>query len=94
MQAMIERLMEENAQLRAEKMLLAATTTVESSTSSILLINSKTEDQINLYSTVRNKKFNNFEENFAFITIKQVLKHQMVIRSQLTTTSSICQYNS
>ena len=37
MQALIERLMEENAQLRAEKMLLAATNTVESSTSSTLL---------------------------------------------------------
>ena len=74
MQAMIERLMEENAKLRAEKMLLEATNIVESSTSSTLLINTKREDQINLYSTVKYKKFNNFKENFAFNNNKTVTK--------------------
>ena len=56
--------MEENAQLRAEKMLLAATATVESSQPSSQISNSKTYDEINLYSTVKNKKFNNFKENY------------------------------
>lgn len=56
--------MEENAQLRAEKMLLSATTTQESSQPSSQMSNSKTTDEINLYSTVKNKKFNNFKENY------------------------------
>jgi len=60
----IERLMEENAQLRAEKMLLAATATVESNQLPIQMSNSKTTDEINLYSTVKNKKFNNFKEKY------------------------------
>jgi len=45
--------MEENAQLRAEKMLLAAAATTPT-----------TDTEINLYSTVKNK--NKFANNFAF----------------------------
>lgn len=56
--------MEENAQLRAEKMLFTANQMEHNNS----FTNSKTAEELNLnlYSTVKNKKFNNFKENYTF----------------------------
>lgn len=55
--------MEDNAQLRAENMLLTANQMENNS-----LVNSKTAEELNLnlYSTVKNKKFNN-NNNYTYI---------------------------
>lgn len=67
MQAMIERLMEENAQLRAEKMITASNSSSTSNNISQninnLFYNPSQAEDISLYSTVKNKKFNIFNTN-------------------------------
>ncbi len=69
MQAMIERLMEENAQLRAEKMITAVNPGVVSSNISeniknVFLASNQTSPETDIYSTVRNKKFNQLRDSF------------------------------
>lgn len=65
MQAMIERLMEENAQLRAEKMLATATNMSKNGLASPNIHNYYTNDDISLYSTVKNKKQMPIYTNYA-----------------------------
>jgi hypothetical protein len=88
MQAMIERLMEENAQLRAEKMITSSknpATTITNNISQNInnLFYTESErvqsEEVDLYSTVRNKKFNQLRDSFNSNV------HNLNLNSKITT---------